>query len=91
MQYIRLLLEENPTLCLRVDGHTDSIGEADYNRELSTQRAQAIHDFLTGSGITKNRLQSEGFGEERPVADNRTSSGRAQNRRVELHKISCPQ
>jgi OOP family OmpA-OmpF porin len=66
-----------------IEGHTDSIGPDDYNQSLSQRRAQAVVDLLVNEhGIAPARLQAKGYGESRPVADNGTSEGRAQNRRV---------
>jgi OOP family OmpA-OmpF porin len=65
-------------------GHTDSTGEASYNQSLSEKRAQAVADALVGQGIEQRIISTEGMGEDEPVADNATSEGRAQNRRVEL-------
>lgn len=70
---------------VKVDGHTDSVGTDRYNQGLSERRAASVVTFLTEHGVPQAKLSSEGFGESRPVADNGTSEGRAQNRRVELH------
>lgn len=65
-----------------VEGHTDDRGDAQINLELSQKRAIAVVAYLTDKGVEAQRLQSEGYGESRPIADNETSKGRAQNRRV---------
>jgi OOP family OmpA-OmpF porin len=70
-----------------VAGHTDSTGEADYNMDLSKARAKAVVDYLTSRGVSRDKLSVKGFGEEKPVADNSSSIGRAKNRRVELHSM----
>jgi OOP family OmpA-OmpF porin len=67
-----------------VIGHTDSTGEASYNQGLSEKRAKAVMDYLISQGVDSNVLSSKGMGETDPVADNKTSEGRAENRRVEL-------
>lgn len=67
-----------------VEGHTDSRASDTYNEALSERRAQAVADYLESRGIAKSRIQTEGFGESKPVATNDTAEGRAQNRRVEL-------
>lgn len=68
---------------VNVEGHTDSVGPADYNKTLSQRRAEAVVDVLVGvHGISANRLSPIGYGEERPVASNDTEQGRAENRRV---------
>lgn len=68
---------------VEVEGHTDSIGAADYNQSLSQARAQAVVDHLVNThGIDRNRLLPRGYGESQPVASNETEAGRAENRRV---------
>ncbi|MCB1997093.1 MAG: OmpA family protein [Rhodoferax sp.] len=68
-------------------GHTDATGNAAYNQALSTRRANAVKDYLVGKGIEKNRVYTEGKGENQPVADNKTKEGRAKNRRVEVEVV----
>ena len=87
----RLFLDASalPDLCLRIDGHTDSTGDKDYNHGLSQRRAEAIKAALSKLGPMEARLQAKGHGADSPVADNSTVEGRAQNRRVELHKVQC--
>jgi OmpA-OmpF porin, OOP family len=77
-------LAENPSVRVRVEGHTDSQGGARTNLRLSRARAAAVRRYLIAHGIDKNRIVSQGYGEEKPIADNRTAAGRAQNRRVEF-------
>jgi outer membrane protein OmpA-like peptidoglycan-associated protein/opacity protein-like surface antigen len=72
-----------------VDGYTDSTGSSAYNKGLSERRAQAVADYLTGSGISAGRLTIMGYGENDPVADNKTAEGRAHNRRVVLRRTDC--
>jgi len=68
-----------------VVGHTDSAGSADYNMTLSKNRAQAVSNYLSNSqGISRSRLNTNWFGESKPVYDNSTASGRAKNRRVNI-------
>jgi len=67
-----------------VEGHTDSQGGAAYNQTLSQQRAQAVRDYLVGRGMAADRVTCQGFGLTRPIADNATAEGRADNRRVEI-------
>jgi len=81
------LLQQNPDLKLRVEGHTDNQGNAAANQTLSDKRAQAVVVWLTGKGIPAGRLTAKGFGATKPVADNSTEDGRAKNRRVELVKM----
>jgi outer membrane protein OmpA-like peptidoglycan-associated protein len=73
-----------PELNLRVEGHTDSTGSADYNQGLSERRASSVRDFLAQQGIGGQRMVAVGYGLTRPVADNSTREGRASNRRVEI-------
>jgi outer membrane protein OmpA-like peptidoglycan-associated protein len=73
-----------PELNLRIEGHTDSTGSADYNQVLSEKRAASVRDFLAGQGINSQRMISIGYGMTRPVGDNATAQGRAKNRRVEI-------
>ena len=68
-------------------GHTDSVGTDGYNQKLSVRRSEAVKAYLVGKGIEKNRVYTEGKGEKQPVADNKTSEGRAKNRRVEIEVV----
>ncbi len=70
---------------LRVEGHTDSVGNAQMNLELSEDRAESVRQYLIEAGVQPELLESVGYGESKPVADNDTAEGRAQNRRVEFH------
>lgn len=67
---------------LRVQGHTDSTGSAEYNQELSKNRAQAVSDVLQKGGFSTTQLSIEGYGANRPIASNDTEEGRTSNRRV---------
>jgi len=78
------ILNDNPSVVLEVEGHTDSIGTNAYNQKLSERRASAVKNYLVKKGIGSDRLSAVGYGEERPIADNATKEGRAKNRRVEL-------
>ncbi len=85
---VATLIERNEAIVvLRIDGHTDDVGPAQMNLDLSQQRADSVRQYLIDAGIEPERLESVGFGEEEPVADNDTSMGRAQNRRVEFHIV----
>ncbi len=68
-------------------GHTDSIGTDVYNQKLSIRRAEAVKAYLQAKGIEANRIYTEGKGEKQPVADNKSSAGRAKNRRVEIEVV----
>jgi len=74
----------HPGLKLEVEGHTDSVGSDSFNQTLSEQRANAVREYLTGSGISPTVVTAKGFGKTMPVASNDTAAGRQQNRRVEL-------
>lgn len=73
-----------PSLHLAVEGHTDSVGTDEYNRQLSERRAEAVRDYLVQQGISADAIVASGFGKSEPVASNDTAEGRQQNRRVEL-------
>ncbi|WP_052501566.1 OmpA family protein [Thiomicrospira microaerophila] len=73
-----------PTRQLVVIGHTDNRGTADYNQGLSEKRALAVKNYMTGKGISAERITTKGKGFTQPIADNSTAQGRADNRRVEL-------
>ena len=87
VEQIAKLLENDPGLRLSIEGHTDNTGDAAHNQELSTARARSVFGALIGLGVDPARLQSKGFGQDKPVADNGTEAGRAKNRRVELVKL----
>jgi outer membrane protein OmpA-like peptidoglycan-associated protein len=78
------ILEAYPGLKVQVEGYTDSVGSDDLNQKLSDNRAAAVKDFLVSQGVSPNNITSQGFGKNDPVADNASSSGRAQNRRVNM-------
>jgi outer membrane protein OmpA-like peptidoglycan-associated protein len=73
-----------PSMKFRVEGHTDSTGGYEFNRDLSFQRASAVREYLVRQGVESSRIDVEGLGPDRPVASNDTSEGRARNRRVEI-------
>ena len=77
-------LTDYPTIKVRIEGHTDSQGKDAFNKRLSQKRAESVRKYLIRKGIDASRMTAEGFGEEVPIADNRTKDGRAQNRRVEF-------
>ena len=81
------LLKADAALKLSIEGHTDNTGAAAHNQELSAARARSVLGALVGLGIDPARLQSKGFGQDKPIADNGSEDGRAKNRRVELVKI----
>lgn len=73
-----------PDLKLQVEGYTDNIGSDDYNQKLSTERADSVKDYLISQNVVADNISAAGYGKSDPVADNSTSSGRAENRRVQL-------
>ncbi len=76
------VMNRNPSLTVQIEGHTDSIGSAEYNMGLSIRRAQAVKDHLVSMGIASSRMTVKGFGESDPARSNDTEEGRAFNRRV---------
>ena len=80
------LLKLDAALKISIEGHTDNTGDAAANKKLSDSRAKSVMEALITKGIDKTRLSAVGWGQEKPVADNRTDEGRAQNRRVEIVK-----
>ncbi len=73
-----------PTATIEISGHTDSRGSAVYNQSLSEGRASAVLDALVHQGVKRNRLRAVGYGETKPIADNKTREGLAKNRRIEF-------
>jgi OOP family OmpA-OmpF porin len=86
IEQIASLLKDNVDLNLSVEGHTDNVGTPQSNKTLSEQRAKAVVAAVVELGIDAGRLTAVGWGQEKPVADNRTEDGRAKNRRVEIVK-----
>ncbi|RYZ22569.1 MAG: flagellar motor protein MotB [Chitinophagaceae bacterium] len=82
------LLADNPTVRIQLEGHTDNQGVAADNQKLSDNRAKAVVNYLLTKGIKPERLLAKGFGATKPVAENTTEEGRAQNRRTELKVIA---
>lgn len=82
------LLNENPTMEIEISGHTDNVGKPSDNMILSNNRAKAVVNFLISKKINPARLVAKGFGETKPLADNKTEAGRLQNRRTEMRVIS---
>jgi len=80
------LMKSQPNLELSIEGHTDSQGTAKRNKTLSLDRAKAVIKAVARGGISESRMSPIGWGQEKPVADNKTEEGRAKNRRVEIVK-----
>jgi outer membrane protein OmpA-like peptidoglycan-associated protein len=78
------LLQSEPDKLIRIEGHTDSVGAAQSNLELSEQRALAVRQALVGLGVEADRVTAIGLGEDFPIASNETDDGRSQNRRVDV-------
>ncbi len=78
------LTKQDAEAKITVEGHTDSQGNASYNQDLSQRRAQAVRDYLVSRGMAADRVTAQGFGLTRPIADNASPEGRANNRRVEI-------
>jgi OmpA-OmpF porin, OOP family len=84
---ILYVMQKNPEINFSVEGHTDSDGDETTNQKLSEERAKTVMDKLIEMGIDKSRLSSKGFGESKPMVDNTSAEGKAQNRRVEFVKF----
>jgi outer membrane protein OmpA-like peptidoglycan-associated protein len=78
------LIKGSPDANITVEGHTDSQGQRQYNMDLGEKRAKAVRDQLVSRGVAQDRIKAVGVGPDRPVADNKTAEGRANNRRVEI-------
>jgi OOP family OmpA-OmpF porin len=85
---IAQVLQDNPALNLFIEGHTDNQGTPVANKVLSEHRTTAVKQYLQQKGISDTRLQSIGYGQEKPIATNETAEGRAMNRRVELKLLT---
>jgi len=79
-----VVLMENPSLRIEIQGHTDKSGSDKLNQDLSEKRAKAIYDYLVRKGVPADRLTYKGYGESHPIASNLRAKGRQQNRRIEL-------
>ncbi len=82
------LMKNFPELKIEIQGHTDNVGSANYNLNLSNKRANTVKDYLLLFGVEKERMTSKGYGLTKPIASNDTEEGRAKNRRVELMKLN---
>ena len=81
-------MEKNPKVKIEIGGHTDNVGSAELNRELSHNRAKSVYNYLINSGVEAGRLNYQGYGFSVPVAPNDSDEGRAQNRRTEFKVVS---
>jgi len=89
------VMKDNPTIKLEVQGHTDNVGTAGYNKRLSDSRSASVKTYLTSHGVAAARLASKGYGFDRPLVPNDTAQNRALNRRVQFMrtegaKEGCP-
>ena len=84
-EVVQIMKDHSEVIRIRIEGHTDSVGTSKYNQKLSDRRANTAKEYLIAHGIEASRLTSKGLGLTRPIADNKTEAGRAQNRRVEIH------
>jgi len=82
------LMQDNPTVKIQIEGHTDNVGKAADNMKLSENRSKAVVSYLVSKNISVTRLTSKGFGATKPIADNKTEEGKAQNRRTELKVVA---
>jgi OOP family OmpA-OmpF porin len=81
------LMKNQTTIAAVIEGHTDSVGDAAYNKLISENRAAAVKNFLVGQGIAISRLSVAGFGSEKPIESNDTPQGRSKNRRVVIRLV----
>ncbi len=82
--------KDTPNLEVEISGHTDNVGSAESNLILSKKRAQVVADYLISKGVNPKQLKVTGFGADKPIADNATDDGKAQNRRIEMNVINPP-
>ncbi len=88
LNQIKRILADNPDLKFEIDGHTDNSGAAAHNLTLSQQRADAVKSQLVQMGVDPSRLTAKGYGDTKPMADNGTPEGKANNRRVEFVRVT---
>ncbi len=81
------ILQANPDMNVRIEGHTDDKGAMAHNMDLSKRRAESVKKYMVDHGIDEGRLETVGLGPKKPIADNKTKKGRAKNRRVEFHIV----
>lgn len=81
------IMNTYPNIKLEIAGHTDNVGKPEKNQKLSEDRAAAVREYMIKKGIADNRMTSQGFGQDKPVADNKTKAGKAENRRVEFNIV----
>jgi OmpA-OmpF porin, OOP family len=79
-----VFMNENKDKKVALSGHTDNIGTDAYNLKLSDRRWMSVRDYVAKKGVESGRVSGQGFGESKPIADNKTAQGRSKNRRVEI-------
>lgn len=84
------ILQKNPDVSVRIEGHADERGTVDYNLALAAERARKVQDTLTGMGVAANKLSTVSYGEERPLAEASTESAWSKNRRAEFTVVRDP-
>ena len=82
------VLRDQPAMRLSIEGHTDSVGGEAMNMKLSQARAEAVRDYLVKKGVATERLEAVGFGPTKPIASNKSETGRARNRRTEFRIVA---
>lgn len=87
LDQVAVSLAANPATEVAIHGHTDNVGGARYNMQLSIGRAEAVKSYLVSNGIAASRITTKGYGFTKPIADNSTPEGRARNRRIEFVRI----
>lgn len=80
-------MEENPNIVVEISGHTDSDGSDSYNQQLSYDRANSVKNWLVNNGIDASRIETQGYGEDRPIAPNDTPENKLKNRRIEFKRV----
>ena len=78
------IMKTDNSLMIDVEGHSDNAGSEERNKQLSSERAESVKNYLISKGIEAKKITAQGFGTEKPIADNNTKAGRAQNRRTEM-------
>ena len=81
---VALVLQKMPTIKLRIEGHSDNVGNAENNKKLSKKRSESVTDYLISQGVSSHRINYIGLGEDVPIFDNSSEEGRAKNRRVQI-------
>jgi len=84
LDHVVKLMQDDPSMRVVAEGHTDSVGSHEYNLKLSERRAETVKNYLVSKGISASRITTRGLGEADPIASNKTAEGRAENRRVEI-------